>query len=138
MPISLQKPLLPTHYSVWFDPPDEAGDEVLHFVSERRSLKLKGRSFREFHKRVIPMLNGEHSMEDIETATADIFPADELRDALGVLVDQGIVVDATEQTLNAEVAERMAPQLNLFHDLAPGMPVQKKLETQLTFMDAKR
>jgi len=128
MPTSLQKPLLPTHYSVWFDPPDEAGDEVLHFVSERRSLKLKGRSFREFHKRVIPMLNGEHSMEDIETATADIFPANELRDALGVLVEQGIVVDATEQALDAEVAERMAPQLNLFHDLAPGIPVQKKLE----------
>ena len=128
MPTSLQKPLLPTHYSVWFDPPDEAGDEVLHFVSERRSLKLKGRSFREFHKRVIPLLNGEHSLEEIETATADIFPADELRDALGVLADQGIVVDATEQTLNTEVAERMAPQVNLFHDLAPGVPVQKRLE----------
>ena len=76
MPTSLQNPLLPTHYSVWFDPPDEEGDEVLHFVSERRSLKLKGRSFREFHQRVIPLLNGEHSLEEIESATADIFPAD--------------------------------------------------------------
>lgn len=128
MPTSLQKPLLPTHYSVWFDPPDEAGDEVLHFVSERRSLKLKGRSFREFHKRVIPMLNGEHSIEEIETATADLFPADELRDALGVLADQGIVLDASAHSFNSEIAERMAPQLNLFHDLAPGVPFQKKLE----------
>ena len=43
-----RKPLLPSHYSVWFEPPDEAGDEVLHIVSERRSLKLKGCAFREF------------------------------------------------------------------------------------------
>lgn len=128
MPTSLQNPLLPTHYSVWFDPPDEAGDEVLHFVSERRSLRLKGRSFREFHQRVIPMLNGRHSIEEIETAAADIFPPDELRDALGVLADQGIVVDASRQSVSGEVAERMAPQLNFFHDLAPGVPVQNSLE----------
>ena len=51
MPISpLRKPLLPTHFSVWCDPPDEAGDEILHVVSERRSIKLKGRAFREFTK----------------------------------------------------------------------------------------
>jgi len=128
MPTSLQNPLLPTHYFVWFDPPDEAGDEVLHFVSERQSLKLKGRAFREFHQRVIPMLDGKHSIAEIETATADIFPAAELRDALGLLADQGIVVDAAAQSVSAEVAERMAPQLNLFHDLAPGLPLQKSLE----------
>lgn len=129
MPTSLQKPLLPTHYSVWFDPPDEAGDEVLHFVSERRSLKLKGRSFREFHQLVIPMLDGRHSIEEIEAATADVFPGDELRDALGVLADQGIVIDAPAGAGASVVTERMAPQLNLFHDLAPGVPVQNRLET---------
>src|SRR5688572_23515093 len=129
MPISLQNPLLPTHYSVWFDPPDEDGDEVLHFVSERRSLKLKGRSFREFHQRVIPMLNGQHSIEEIETATTDVFPADELREALAVLADQGILVDGPKHAGAPEVAERMAPQLNLFHDLAPGLTFQNKLET---------
>lgn len=129
MPTSLQKPLLPTHYSVWFDPPDDAGDEVLHFVSERRSLKLKGRSFREFHQRVVPMLDGRHSLEEIEAATADVFPADELRDALGVLADQGILIDVPAHAGNTAITERMAPQLNLFHDLAPGLPLQNKLET---------
>src|SRR5207302_1491009 len=128
MPISLQNPLLPTHYSVWFDPPDEDGDEVLHFVSERRTLKLKGRSFREFHQQVIPMLDGRHSIEEIAAATVDVFPAHELRDALEVLADQGIVIDAPEHTTSTEVAERMVPQLNLFHDLAPGLPLQNSLE----------
>lgn len=129
MPTLLQNPLLPSHFSVWFDPPDEAGDEVLHFVSERRSLKLKGRSFREFHQHVIPMLNGEHSLAEIETATADIFPAQELRDALAMLAEQGIVVDASANAVSSEIAERMAPQLNLFHDLAPGEQLQKSLES---------
>jgi adenylyltransferase/sulfurtransferase len=128
MPISLQKPLLPTHYSVWFEPPDEAGDEVLHFVSERKSLKLKGRSFREFHQRVLPMLDGQHSIEEIETATADIFPADELREALALLADQGILVDSSDNAVGGEVAQRLAPQINLFHDLAPGFTFQDKLE----------
>ncbi len=128
MPISLQNPLLPTHYSVWFDPPDEAGDEVLHFVSERRSLKLKGRSFREFHQRVIPMLNGRQSIEEIETATADIFPANELRDALEVLADQGILVEGPKHAVSPEIAERLAPQLNFFHDLAPGLTFQNRLD----------
>jgi bacteriocin biosynthesis cyclodehydratase domain-containing protein len=130
MPISLslQNLLLPTHYSVWFDPPDEAGDEVLHFVSERRSLKLKGRAFREFRQRVIPMLNGRHSIEEIETATADVFPADELRDALEVLSDQGILIGVPKDAASSEIAERMAPQLNLFHDLAPGLTLQNSLE----------
>jgi len=113
---------------VWFDPPDEAGDEVLHFVSERRSLKLKGRSFREFHQRVIPLLNGRHSIQEIETATADIFPRDELRDALAVLADQGILIDAPTNEARPEITERMAPQLNLFHDLAPGVSFQDRLE----------
>jgi bacteriocin biosynthesis cyclodehydratase domain-containing protein len=129
MPISLQKPLLPTHYSVWFDPPDEAGDEVLHFVSERRTLKLKGRSFREFCQLVVPRLDGRHSIEEIEAATGDAFPGDELRDALAVLADQGIVIDsAADAGSESALTERMAPQLNLFHDLAPGLPLQKKLE----------
>jgi bacteriocin biosynthesis cyclodehydratase domain-containing protein len=114
---------------VWFDPPDEAGDEVLHFVSERRTLKLKGRSFREFYQLVIPRLDGRHSLEEIEAVTGDVFPANELRDALEVLADQGILIDGPADAGGSPVTERMAPQLNLFHDLAPGLPLQKKLET---------
>ena len=91
-------------------------------------MKLKGRSFREFHQRVIPLLDGAHSIEEIEAATSDLFPADELRDALGVLADQGILIDAPAPELSSETAERIAPQLNLFHDLAPGFPLQKRLE----------
>ena len=35
-------------------------DEVLHFVSPQRRVKLKGHSFREFVQNVVPLLDGTH------------------------------------------------------------------------------
>jgi molybdopterin-synthase adenylyltransferase len=124
---ALKRPLLPSHYSVWFEPPDEAGDEVLHIVSERRTLKLKGYAFREFHERVVPLLDGSRSLEEIQSATADVFRAEDLADCLALLESQGVLVDAPENGLPAAVLERMAPQINLFHDLAPDRQLQPRL-----------
>lgn len=122
-----RKPLLPSHYSVWFDPPDEAGDEALHIVSERRSLKLKGHSFREFRKSVIPLLDGSHTIEDIEEATRDLFRAEDLLDCFSMLSEQGVLVEGDGIGLPSSVATRMAPQLNWFHDAAPGIDLQQRL-----------
>lgn len=126
MPISqFRKPLLPSHYSIWVDPPDEAGDEVLHIVSERRSLKLKGHSFREFRKNVIPLLDGSHTLEEIQSATQNIFRPEDLSECLGLLGDQGIIVEA-EGTATPAV-DRLLPQLNFFHDVAPGANLHNRL-----------
>ena len=122
-----RKPLLPSHYSVWFDPPDEAGDEALHIVSERRSLKLKGHSFREFRKSVIPLLDGSHTIEDIEKATGDLFRAQDLLECFSMLSEQGVLVEGDDNNLSSNVAARMAPQLNWFHDAAPGIDLQQRL-----------
>jgi bacteriocin biosynthesis cyclodehydratase domain-containing protein len=123
----LKRPLLPSHYSVWFEPPDEAGDEVLHIVSERRTLKLKGYAFREFHERVVPLLDGSNSLEEIQSATADVFRPQDLAECLALLESQGVLVDAPENGLPVEALERMAPQINLFHDLAPDRGLQPRL-----------
>jgi len=123
-----QKPLLPSHYSVWFEPPDEAGDEVLRVVSERRSIKLKGHSFREFHQRVIPLLDGRHTLEQIQQETADVFRPEDLSAALQMLGDQGVLADAEVDGLSEEVAERIEPQLNYFHEMTEeGRDLQSKL-----------
>lgn len=122
-----RKPLLPSHYSVWFDPPDEAGDEVLHFVSERRSIKIKGHSFREFSNKVIPLLDGQHSIEDIIEASRDVFRPQDLMECFDLLAKQGVVVESTESDIPSDVAARVAPQINLFHDAAPGVDLQRQL-----------
>ena len=124
----MKRPLLPSHYTVWFEPPDEAGDEVLHIVSERRSLALKGFAFREFSERVVPLLDGSRSLEEIEHATADVFRAEDLRECLALLEAQGVIVDAPESLPADGVARRMTPQLNLFRDLAPEHDLQARLE----------
>jgi bacteriocin biosynthesis cyclodehydratase domain-containing protein len=122
-----RKPLLPSHYSVWFEPPDEAGDEVLHIVSERRSLKLKGHSFREFRRSVIPLLDGNHTLESIQEATRDVFRTQDLNECFSVLSDQGVLVEGDGLNLSSDVTTRMAPQLNWFHDAAPGLDLQLRL-----------
>jgi bacteriocin biosynthesis cyclodehydratase domain-containing protein len=123
----LKRPLLPSHYAVWFDPPDEAGDEVLRVVSERLTLKLKGYAFREFCERVVPLLDGTRTLEEIEAATADVFRPEDVRETLDLLASQGVVVDGPESGLPEGLASRLAPQLNLFHDLAPGQDLQRRL-----------
>jgi adenylyltransferase/sulfurtransferase len=87
------KPLIPSHFSFWYEPPDESGDEVLRIVSSRRSLKLKGSLFREFNRRLRPLLDGKHTMDEVLAATADIFSADDLSGALEMLAGQGVVVE---------------------------------------------
>jgi molybdopterin-synthase adenylyltransferase len=117
-----RKPLLPSHYSVWFEPPDESGDEVLHIVSARRSLKLKGSAFREFHRRVVPLLDGRRSFEEIHRETADQFRAEDLAQALTLLGEQGVLVEGDEAELGAEVSARLEPQLNFFREMTPSAP----------------
>jgi bacteriocin biosynthesis cyclodehydratase domain-containing protein len=123
----LHKPLLPGHYSLWFDPPDDAGDEALHIVSDRRSLKLKGKAFREFKTAVVPLLNGRHTVEQIQVATRELFEPEDLAACLDLLTDQGVLVDAAGIESHGPVADRMAPQLNFFHDFAPGVDLQARL-----------
>jgi adenylyltransferase/sulfurtransferase len=112
---------------VWIDPPDEAGDEVLHIVSERRSLKMKGHAFREFHKLVVPLLDGRHTLEEIQASAGDVFRPEDLGECLDVLGGQGVIVEADIPAPHVPAAERMAPQLNLFRDLAPGLDLQARL-----------
>jgi bacteriocin biosynthesis cyclodehydratase domain-containing protein len=123
----LRRPLLPSHYSVWFAPPDAAGDELLHVVSERRSMTLKGYAFREFCELVVPMLDGRHTAAEIADETADVFAAADLDAMLDLLAAQGVLVEAPDDGLSEEAAERMTPQRNLFADVAPGEPLQRRL-----------
>jgi bacteriocin biosynthesis cyclodehydratase domain-containing protein len=123
----LKRPLLPDSYAVWFEPPDENGDEVLHVVSDHRAFRLKGHSYREFCERVVPLLDGSRTLEEIQELTSDVFRPNDLEESLRLLESQGIVVEPVEGALPAEAAERMAPQLNLLRDLAPDGDAQGRL-----------
>src|SRR3954451_17602635 len=94
--LTFRKPRLPSHYYVLFERPDSKGEEVLRFVSERRKIKIKGHSFREFQQYVIPLLDGRHTLEDIQAEVADAFRPEDLEAGLQVLADQGLLEEALD------------------------------------------
>jgi bacteriocin biosynthesis cyclodehydratase domain-containing protein len=121
---------LPSHYYVLYDPPDDAGDETLHFISECRKVKVKGHSFREFQQSVIPLLNGVHTFEEIAREVADIFAPEDLEACLHLLAEQNLIEDAEECPLSPDVSRRLEPQLNFFHEVSPNpYELQRRLES---------
>lgn len=109
------KPLMPSHFESWCEPPDASGEETLRIVSAQRSLTLKGRSFREFHRHVVPLLDGQRSFDELCTETADLFDRADLESALSLLAAQKIVVEGDNRPAGPP---RLQPQLNYFHEVA--------------------
>ena len=103
----LKKPRLPSHFYIRFEPPDRSGDEVLLFQSERRKIKLKGTSFREFIRYVIPLLDGTRTLTEIQTEVGTQFGPGDLERCLTLLTEYKILQDAEPDTMNAEVRSRI-------------------------------
>jgi adenylyltransferase/sulfurtransferase len=112
-----KKPRLASHYYVRTDPPDERGDEVLHFISETRRLKIKGHSFREFQQAVIPLLDGAHTFDDIAREVSDVFDPDDLVAGLTLLADQQLLEEGEQDSRRQAEATLRRPQHNLLLDL---------------------
>ena len=112
----LQRPLLPSHYRVLIEPPDDKGDETLTFVSVARRVKLRGQAFREFRKLVVPLLDGHHTLAQIANACESEFAQPELEAALNLLAAQGLLRDAAQQDAAGSQPSRL-PQWNQWHDL---------------------
>jgi bacteriocin biosynthesis cyclodehydratase domain-containing protein len=111
------RPLLPRHIEVWSQPPDSSGDEVLHFVTARRRVKIKGHSFREFEQHVIPLLDGRHTVEEIAEKVADVFAPQDLSASLDLLIGHNLLVDADSESLAPGMVDALAPQLAFFREL---------------------
>ena len=110
------KPRLPNHYYVLYEPPDTKGDESLIFVSERRRIKVKGTLFREFMRAVIPLLDGLHTVEEIQSSVSDIFPANEVSAALELLAQQHLLANGA--VVFESALATLSPQLNFLHEVS--------------------
>lgn len=80
---------------------------------------------------MVPLLDGRHTVAEIEAATGQVFRPQDLRESLELLADHGVLVESDVPSESDEAGlallERMAPQVNLFHDLAPGVAVLDEL-----------
>jgi molybdopterin-synthase adenylyltransferase len=119
-----RRPQIPSHYYILSEPPDEKGEEVLRFVSDTRSVKLKGRSFRDFQQQVVPLLDGTRSFDDIANAVADLFAPADLHAALTLLAEQNLLRDASLATQSDDPVSR-EPQGNFLHEIS-GQPAEVK------------
>src|SRR4051812_44979167 len=126
------RPRLPSHYYIWFEPPDRSGDEVLRFASARRRIKLKGHSFREFQQLVIPLLDGQHSFDEIAAQVSETFAPEDLEAGLNLLAEQHLLQDAANDEI--KMPERLAPQMNFFHevDMVPQQMQQRYSQATVT------
>ena len=106
---------------------------MLYFVSERRRIKFKGHSFREFHQRVIPLLDGRHTMHQIKAEVRDVFAPQDLEAALKLLGDQKLLEDGPEEIAGSAWSEALTPQLNLFREIGlEPEQVQLRLKNAVT------
>jgi adenylyltransferase/sulfurtransferase len=99
-----------------FLPPDDKGDEVLHFISDSRRIKLKGHSFREFQRDLLPLLNGALTLAEIQEEVADLFAPKDVEACLLLLIENNLLEDAGTSVLSPEEQKRLAPQLNFLHE----------------------
>src|SRR5919199_1862515 len=109
---TFRRPRLLSHYYVLYDPPDRAGDEVLHFISGCRKIKLKGYSLREFHRSVVPLLDGQHTLEEIEDEVSELFAPQDLEACLELLAAHNLLEDTDERLLPSETSIHLEPQRN--------------------------
>lgn len=113
-----KKPRLPTHFYAWCEPPDTSGDEVLRFVSERRRIKLKGHSFREFHKHVLPLLDGRHTIGEIQQSVSHMFSPADIEQCLELLAAQNLLENEQDEgEFTVSFGEKLVPQLNFLHEI---------------------
>lgn len=127
--MSLNKPLLPECFLHWTEPDGADDEETLRLVTWRRSLTLKGTSFRDFEASVFPLLDGSREVSDICDRVADFFDSDAVLASLNMLAEQGILVEGDGEVAPAGSFDR-TPQLGWLSENAPeGRAAQQKLAT---------
>jgi adenylyltransferase/sulfurtransferase len=83
--------------------------------SERRTIAVKGRSFRKFLDHVVPLLDGAHTLEEIRARVAHLFEEAAVDAAIGLLASHGVLEDGDDGF--ADLPQNLRHQWNFFHEL---------------------
>jgi len=116
------KPLLLRHHRLRFEPGTDGSEDTLVFTCERRRVVVRGRSFEMFVERVVPLLDGSHTLEEIEDRVADVVAPAELEASLTLLREHGIVEDASTHHRLELVEPRLEPQLSYLREVSADPP----------------
>jgi adenylyltransferase/sulfurtransferase len=136
-PLPLNRPRLPGHVRILVDPPNDAGEEGIVFFAESRRVELRGHSFREFERRVVPLLDGRHGLDAIAERVSDCFARPDLEAALAVLAEQRLVEEGASALPPTREA-CLAPQLGMLFELGadPAAVVERLAERVVAVVGA--
>jgi molybdopterin-synthase adenylyltransferase len=112
------RPLLLPHYRTRLDTSEEAGQDRLVFMSEGRRLVFTGSAFASFVEHVVPLLDGAHALEEIQTRTKEIFDPAELERFLRLLQENRVVEDAELVRFPDGASARLAPQIAYLREVS--------------------
>jgi adenylyltransferase/sulfurtransferase len=82
-------------------------------------VKVKGHSFREFVREVVPRLDGRHTLDAICAEVGDVFDAADLHACFRLLAEHNLIEEGAADPAAGAAASRREPQLNFFREISP-------------------
>jgi bacteriocin biosynthesis cyclodehydratase domain-containing protein len=95
---------------------DNGGEDLLVFTSEGRRVALRGHAFPVFVERVVPLLDGRQTLEQIQEQVSDALDPNDLARTLELLREHGVVADA-DAAPSLPGNEGIGPELGYLHEI---------------------
>jgi bacteriocin biosynthesis cyclodehydratase domain-containing protein len=89
------------------------------FTSERRRVFIEGQSLGLFADRVIPLLDGQRTLTEIQDLVSTDFGASAIEEAVLLLERHRLIEDAERATIPQDVHDRLEPEVNYFREVSP-------------------
>ncbi|MBH8551754.1 TOMM precursor leader peptide-binding protein [Nostocaceae cyanobacterium CENA357] len=105
------------HVVIHVAPPDCNDEETMIFNTTRRMLTVKGQALHDVEKIVLPLLDGSRTIGEIRTAIGEKLTDSSLNQCLEFLIDNRLVMESLEDTVNLDARTYLLPQISLYHEL---------------------
>lgn len=125
--LQFNKPRLRRYFYVRLETTGAGAEESLVFTSGRRRIRVAGQGLAEFFRRVMPLMDGDRSLDEIEQAVAPLFSRADLESALLLLAGHQLLEDGAAEIAADDRQAGLAPQLNFFLELSGDLKPQQRL-----------
>ncbi|QLE55981.1 TOMM precursor leader peptide-binding protein [Nostoc sp. TCL26-01] len=93
------------------------GEETMIFNTTRRSLTVKGQALHDVERMVLPLLDGSRTVGEIRAAIGEKLTDASLNQCLEFLLENRLVEELLEETVDLDSRAVLLPQLSLYHEL---------------------
>lgn len=105
------------HVVVHVMPPDCHGEETMIFNTTRRTLTVKGQALHDVESMVLPLLDGSRTIGEIRAEIGEKLTDASLNQCLEFLMENRLVEELLEETIDLDSRAYLLPQISLYHEL---------------------